>query len=473
MSLSSLFSAGALITAGMLAGRLLGLLREMLLAARYGADGAADQAVLLLMIPDAVTAILIGNAASAALLPAFAARTPAAAGALLRQSLARGVAVFSGLALLLLAAGTALRMPAAPLGLALLALPLSAATAILTAWLQHHGRLLAPSFATVLFNLVIITALLRLPPGLPVLGAAVAAAALVRWAAHAAAALRLDHVPPAPGAQLDTQITATYAAAMLSGMLGLLPVYVPYAIVLAAGEGVALFNYALKLVLMPAMLALTVAQLAVLPWLVSLRKTRDADALARLHAQVLHWAGLLAVTGALAMALCAPVLAALCFGYGRITPSDTHGIAGGFAVGILALPPMLWVTLLQSMLYAAGSPRPALTASLWQAGLLVPLMAAGLSWLALPGVMGAFVLAQAVPLAFLLPAAHRLGLLPRRACLPGLASAGVALAVFCPLALWQLEQILSPLQAMACAGAAGGVSLLAGAAALRWISRHV
>src|SRR5690606_4625947 len=88
MTTRLLFSVGMLVTVGMLAGRVLGLLREALIAAPFGAGVDADMAVSLLIIPDFVTALLIGSAASATLVPAFASRSAQEASALFFQALA-------------------------------------------------------------------------------------------------------------------------------------------------------------------------------------------------------------------------------------------------------------------------------------------------------------------------------------------------------------------------------------------------
>ncbi len=476
MTLKSLLSASALIALGMLAGRVLGLLREMLLASQFGASGTADTAILLLIIPDFVTAAFIGSAASAALIPAFSAREPHAAHALYRQALGITLAAFTALGLLAFAAACAVgwAVPLPALALTLLALPLSAATAILTAWLQYRSRFLVPAFATVIFNGVIILCLLA-APGLTLLAGSIAAASLIRLAAHGVAAFRLPPIPPSGERrwQLDKRLRATYATAMGTGLLGLLPTYVPYALIASAGAGVAVFNYALKLVLMPALLLQTVVQMAVLPWLVAARKNRDAETLAALHAHSLRLAVLAAAIAAASLALCAPALAALCFGHGKMEAADIAIVARSFTAGIAAMPALLAVTLLQSMLYAAGHPRPAFMASLCQAALVLPLAACGNALFHVPGVMASFALGQAVPLFFLLPACRRFALLPAAAFRPARRAALASLAAFIPVAWVVLTKEFSPIVTIACAILAGIVSLFAGAMTYRHDHHHV
>src|ERR1700728_2596751 len=102
MSLRSLINAGALMTTGMMIGRVLGLLREMLLASRFGIGEQADMAIAFLIIPDFIGAALIGSAASAALVPAFFAREREDAVALFWQVMMISVAAFVIIALAIL-----------------------------------------------------------------------------------------------------------------------------------------------------------------------------------------------------------------------------------------------------------------------------------------------------------------------------------------------------------------------------------
>lgn len=468
MTLKKLLSASVLIAIGMMAGRVLGLLREMLVAAQYGTGSTADTAILLLILPDFVTSAFVGSAASAALVPAFAARTPEAARALYRQAMGVTLAAFAAIAAVIFAGAWLgnMAVPLPALAWTVLALPLSAATAILTAWLQYHSRFVIPAFATVIFNTAIILCLLA-APALQGLAAGIAAAGLVRLAAHVAAAARLPKPALDHSWQLDKPLRATYATAMGTGLLGLLPTYVPYGYVAAMGAGVAVFNYALKLVLMPSLLLQTVVQMAVLPYLVAARK-EERENLPRQHADSLFYATLIAIIAALCLMLCAHPLAQLCFGYGKMTPQDIALLAKSFACGILAMPAMLAVTLLQSMLYAAQMPRPALRASAVQALLVLPLSALAEQSGGIPAVLAAFALLQAVPLALLLPACRRHGLLPTRIIGGKHATvAMVALAALLPGLLLLRNASLPPVAAIACAMGAGGVSLCAGAVTYR------
>ena len=90
--LRALLAAGSLVTIGMLTGRLLGLLREMTLAAQFGTGPKADMAVALLLIPDVITTTFVGLVVGAALIPAFTERSAERARALFWQVLLLTVA---------------------------------------------------------------------------------------------------------------------------------------------------------------------------------------------------------------------------------------------------------------------------------------------------------------------------------------------------------------------------------------------
>ena len=66
--------ATAVLAFGILAGRIAGLVREVTLASVLGTSEQADIAVLVLTLPDVLTAFLLSGAISAVLLPEFTRR---------------------------------------------------------------------------------------------------------------------------------------------------------------------------------------------------------------------------------------------------------------------------------------------------------------------------------------------------------------------------------------------------------------
>lgn len=467
----ALLKGGGLIALGMLLGRLLGLAREMLLAGRFGTGPSADFAVLLLIIPDFVAAALIGGAASAVLVPAFAARSAAQQRALLWQVLWWGLILCLPASALVLAcllpwaetraAWVEGAMPAA--WLALLALPLSVATAVFSAWLQYAGRLRAPAFANVTFNAALMLVLwLAAPTGWAVAAGIVCGAAF-RLGTHA---LALRGCGMHPAFALKGDITRAmgkaYLAATGTALLSMLPVYIPYLVV--AGSRIAVFNYAFKLLLLPGMLGLTVISMMVLPWLAKRYQQGHGEFVQGFRMAMLA-CGLVGVALTLALLLAAPELAALLFGYGAMLPQDVGLVAGLFRVGLLALVPMLMGGLLQQGFYARADTATPLRAGVMQAALCLPLALLGEYMAGLAGVMAAVAALNLAPCVFFALRARRAGLLaglvPGREAFQAL---GAAVAVLL-LAGGGISALQSgPIMAVALYGLAGLVSLAAGLA---------
>src|SRR6478609_1729781 len=164
--------AGALSLALLLASRLLGVLRESAQAAAFGRSGMADLAVLVLSLPDWLTAVVASGALAYVLLPAWAGQPPAAIAALQRRvalwtcALAAGLAV--GLVLLripavqLLAGG----LPRSLRGLAAqglvwsaVAVPPALLAALWATRLQHERDFTGLYGANLAVNLVLIASI--------------------------------------------------------------------------------------------------------------------------------------------------------------------------------------------------------------------------------------------------------------------------------------------------------------------------
>lgn len=466
MSVRALLSAGALITAGMLAGRLLGLLREMLLAAQFGIGHEADLAVALLLLPDFVTNLFIGSAASAALIPALAARDEERAQALLWQALAVSLAAFSVLALVLLVCVPFTPKPA--FFLTILSLPLTAATAIITAWLQYRGRFLVPAFANAIFNSMILLALWLFPQGLVWLATGIAAGALLRLGTHALAFRRSGSVRPPRLTPWEVRapLLRAYAATAGTGIFTLLPHYAPYATIALAAGSVAAFNYAFKLMLLPAILGQTVVQMALLPFLVRLRKNADAEAMKTSYGMALQCGWIFSFVACLSLSLVAEPLAEVCFGHGKMTADGIARVATLFTVGVWAMPPMVLAAVWQQILYASERTLAPLAASAAQALCVAPLCWAGQTLFGTQGVVFAFVLVQILPVVLLARHGYKSGL--GRACWPStacLAMTLASLAAFLPLAGVVMQLDLPPIAAVLAAGVVGLAALLVGFAA--------
>ena len=241
MSVRALFTAGALVGMGVLLSRVLGLLREVLLASRFGVGPEADTAIALLLIPDFITGALVGPAVGATFVPLFTARDRESALHLFWQALVVSIGTFTLLAILIGCnashtvhligkGGDILPGATAAFLIAISTIPLTAATAILTAWLQYSGRFRVPAFANAIFNGVIVCTLWLMPVGLAMLAVSIFCAVLARLIAHAYAFYRsVNKMTPTLGHhwQLNRTILKTYATTMATDICNLFPQFAP------------------------------------------------------------------------------------------------------------------------------------------------------------------------------------------------------------------------------------------------------
>lgn len=471
MSARALLSAGMLVTAGMLASRLLGFLRESMIAASYGSSDDAGMAIGLLIIPDYITGMLIGGALSATLLPAFSTRNEAECRALFWQAMLLSVLVFSLLAALIYSQSPSIiavmhGMPAAvppdALFWPLFSMPLAGAGGVITAWLQYHGRFTVPAFAHALFNLVIVLTLWLAPSGLSVLALGIFMAGLARLLLFGYGLSRTQSGFfwfTAPW-QFSRRLFGYYASAVGNSFFSLLPQYAPYILIpLLAGQ-LALFNYAFKLLMLPAMLITTIIGIVLLPRFVHLRKEqKDVPE----YARSLRFATLVAFCITLAMSLSSWHIVSLCFGYGVMTEENVREVARIFAVGIWALPGMVAGYLWQQIFYACERPGVPFKMGVAQAALCIPAL-----WLAQQawqesGVMAVFALLQTLPVFYFSYMAEKQGIVSMKQQWQGCAKVHmVALAVFIPLAVLFYYAALLPLAGLLAALLLGGAILSAG-----------
>ena len=440
MHLRAILSAGALVGLGVLFSRVLGLLREMLLAGHFGVGHEADTAILLLLIPDFITSALAGSAVSATFVPLFTKRTPESAKQVFWQALALSLGVFSLLALLLsLYAGGE-----GAFFIVFATLPLTAATAILIAYLQYLGRFRVPAFANAIFNGVIILGLWFLPAGIAMLSVSIFCAVMVRMLAHFYAAWRGEGgFLPANWQpwQINKVIMKIYITTMATDMCNLMPQFAPYYVIATSSGGLAIFNYAFRLSVMPAMIGYNIVQMVLLPWFSKLlHENGNSDATYRLTLQSV-WAFSLAVCLSLMMAR--HEAAELCFGYGKMTPADIDRIAHLFALGVWSMFPVVFTCIWLQILYAHGKPRMPFYASIMQALVVLPLCWIGQALMGLEGVMLAYASLQIISVALLSYAGYKQGIIARyRPSIVYGQMTFLASIVWCPLA-WLYYSIAS------------------------------
>lgn len=419
MNLRTLVSAGMLVTAGMLASRVLGFLREAMIATHYGTGADANMVIGLLLIPDYITSLLIGGALSAVLLPAFATRNDIERLALFWQVMVLSVILFTVLALLVYSQADAIiaslhgepdKVPHEAVFWALFSMPLAGIGGVITAWLQYHSRFAIPAFANALFNLVIVLTLWLAPTGFTVIGIGIFMAAFARMALYMNGFVRSTGrvVPGHYPWQVNRRLLLHYSTAVGNSFFSLLPQYIPYMIITLLSGQLAVFNYAFKLVMLPGMILNTVVNVVMLPRFVHLRKEgTDVPE----YARSLRMGTALSFCISLAMCLASWNIVSLCFGYGKMTEDNIQAVADVFAIGVWALPGMVAGCLWQQIFFAREQPEVPFKVGLMQAVISVPMIWLAQSMMQEAGVMAACVILQVLPVIAFSIMAKQLGVI--------------------------------------------------------------
>ncbi len=353
MSLARVFSLSLLLLA---ASRVLGVLRDAVVATHFGISGHADAALVALSYPDFTISLLWGAAVPAVMVPRMAGRPPEeiAAEAARWSRLALAAFVLAGLAswwlrqplLHVLAPG--LRgadalLAARTLGLgALVALPAGALTMVGAAALQSQGRLQWQYAGNVVFNLALIAGLL-LAARLQAFGwvaAGIAAASLARLGMMRVMVSRLGR-PPA-GAPRWPDRAGLQAALLALAASGLTVLYTLAARSFASSTGagqLGVFQYAQRVGELPLHTVFAVAAALALARLSAAEAAGDrAGALERGRQWMRSMLRVALVLGACGM-LAAPLAVRLVFGWGRMDPQAQAELLRALR-WILALMPL-------------------------------------------------------------------------------------------------------------------------------------
>lgn len=462
--------AGALSLALLLASRLLGVARESSLAAAFGSSGLADLAVLALSLPDWIASVLASGALAYVLLPAWAAQDGPAVAALQRRvaKALLGGGIVLALALALagapVARALAAGIPAAMQPLAVQALWWSAAAvplallASLWATRAQHERDFTGLYGA---NLVVNATLIAAIAAAGLSGSSPAAVAVLGLGLLAAMALRLLWLRirlPSTREPLAPDVAVPAAPVWLWAILGAgLPLALPFAARSAAsqaGEGaLAVFNYAWKLVELPLVLAIQLVAALAFPAIARALSAGSAQATAPVR-QAFALAWTLACAAIAGLAIGAPALARLLFGWGRMDAAALEQVWRWGLAGSWGLLPQAVAAVALTVLAARRRMKPAVAA--YGVAFLLLLGAAA------AGVVDGLLLMQVLNAGYTLVAVACVVALGRegRAWLPGAAmtwsTAGLAVVLAARFALptaWRDGALLAPLLAAALAAA--------------------
>jgi len=275
-------NAGVVLSLMMMAGRLTGFLRELMLARTFGAGAAADAAIVLLTLPDLFTGLLLAGGLSAALIPAFKQMEALAASALFVQVATLILGVFSVFAFVIyLWPGIVVKLVAPGLSPAFLhrgdltwlwvglSIVATALTGVSSAMLNAKSRFGVAGAGTLIFNLTVMLGLSFVTPdrdGVALFALFVMLATLVRLSSQLAS---LGPVP-VRGVFATNIIDRSLVLAFL-GAFGATSLFVLVPVVLRSvgslmGPGsLAMINYATKLVELPLGIVITTISIVALP----------------------------------------------------------------------------------------------------------------------------------------------------------------------------------------------------------------
>lgn len=352
MSIVRAFSLSLLLLA---ASRLLGLVRDAIVATQFGLSGHADAALVVLSFPDLAVTLLWGAAVPAIMVPRMAGHAPQV------LDMERGRwSRFAAVAFLLVGIGVwALRQPIVHLlapGLspsdsalaahalslsALVALPAGAVAMVANAVLQAQSRLQWQYAGQVLFNMGLIVGLLAAGQSgrFGWIAWGVVAAALVRLAVM----LRVSRVPvaaPAPGPRWPSaEALRGLVLALTASGLTVLYNLAARSLSSDAGPGaLSVFHYAQRVGELPLHTVFAVASALALARLSAAEKNGDtaqAHVLTRQWLRGMLWlAGLIALCGMFA----APAVIRLLFGWGRMSAHDQWQVVTAMRIILLLLP---------------------------------------------------------------------------------------------------------------------------------------
>jgi putative peptidoglycan lipid II flippase len=351
--------SASIISLGNLASRLLGLVRDQLIAAIFGRGAATDVFVVASQVSTALYDLLVGNALSSALVPVFSERV----GDPDRRRLWRLVSGVLNLALAVTVVGVALlvvlapwvveivgggfsaevkALALAPTRIALLAVVAMAAAAVFTAALYAFQEFTFPSFSAAVFNLgIIVSAILfhnRLEVNSLALGMALGALAQVALQAPPLLGRRyryslyLDLLDPE-----IRRILRLYAPVMAGLLVSTIGIIIDRNLASRTGEGsIAAMNFATRLIQLPLGLVSTAIASATLPILS--QAAGDLEGFKRALAGGLKLIVFLILPATVGLAVLAIPVIAVLFQHGAFRAQDTAVTAGALLLYLPGLP---------------------------------------------------------------------------------------------------------------------------------------
>lgn len=364
-------NAGLVLSLMMMAGRITGFLRELMLARTFGAGAAADAAIVLLTLPDLFTGLLLAGGLSAALIPAFKQMEARAASILFVQVAAWIVGVFSVFAILIyLWPGIVVNLIAPGLsstfaqggdptwlwvGLSIVA---TALTGVSSALLNATSRFAMAGAGTLIFNTTVMLGLCFATPneaGVALFALVVMLASLVRLLSQLARVGPVSVATSFSSNVISRELVAAFLGAFgAASLFVLVPVMLRSVGSLMGPGSLAMINYATKLVELPLGIVITTISIVALPAMAEHFARNDAPGMRR-HYRAATWRGFLfALAIAIPMVTFSQEIVAGVFGVSGLSVQASEKVGRILQIATLTLP-LIAISSMQGALLNASA----------------------------------------------------------------------------------------------------------------------
>jgi putative peptidoglycan lipid II flippase len=362
--------------------RILGFVRDILVAAALGAGPVADAFVIALRLPTLMRRFLAEGAFNTAFVPLLAeARAQGRADGFASEVfslIAFGAIAVTAAALIAMPAILDVLAPGLSEGgevalaveLSRITFPCCLATALMivaAAILNAGGRFIAAAFAPALLNIVLLMAWLGLWTAgagsltsarilaWALLAGSVAQAVLV-FASFLGAGLRLRPRVPGLSPQVRRFLALAGPGVVAAGITQVNPVV---AMLVASGEPGAMtwLYYADRVYQLPLGIVGVVVGMAVLPALARGPSTPDAEHRRTAFSRTLEATLFLALPASVGLAVAGPSIAAVLFGRGAFTVEDAAATGAALSIMAAGLPAFAVARLIQSLFFARAQMR--------------------------------------------------------------------------------------------------------------------
>ncbi|WP_181917621.1 lipid II flippase MurJ [Cohnella phaseoli] len=390
--LRKIIKAGIIVSLGIMLGRIAGFFREAVIASKFGATSDSDIAITILTLPDLFLTILIGGAVSAVFIPEFKKLGPADGRRLYFEGMVLTLASFGFISIVLSLFSRDIVSLISPgfsqdtlaesgnyLRIVFWSIPITAATAMVTSYLQSDGRFVVPALGTLIFNAILILVLALSPQSsaLFYLSWAILVASMVRLSSQILNVPRLfaSNNPTGGKTRIFNKgmLFRYFQVVSTSGLLFLIPV-IARGFASFEGDGaVSILNFANKIIELPMGAVLTVIPIVLLPRLAEMSANADVK---EMQSTVSLAAGLtfvVATAVSIYFAWFSPEIATLTFGWGNLSNESLNEISRLLMLGALALPAMGLSNLVQMIFNAKGDTKVPFVISLISVVLFIPL----------------------------------------------------------------------------------------------------